>query len=1599
MKKPHFKNLFAAALAFLFFFVLSFPASAGTTDVIRNGGFANGISDWNLDPDIDSSWNPLSDGWVNLHPPVSGYTGTVISQSLNVGNIGGKTLSFSMDLVKGSASYDNVIQVELTYVTTSNSLAYVDIDTPGYAEISVDRNSPTVVSEDIAFPSDARKLVKISILKENYGQFYADNISLTDSTNTVTVGAVPQIATVSSSAGAYGSLLTLTGQNFGGTQGLISVGGSSDGVSVISWSNSSVTLTVSDPVQSGSIYVICDYVESNMDYSFEVTSPHYAVDMKYDELTVVKGQVAEYLIALEFFNDFSTTGGITFSIDPATLPQGAVATFNPSAPMKNAGGCLLNINTTSVAPGEYDLLLKAEEAGTEPRYVPFTMEVTTIYTINFSQWVYDPVTYGSTKVPVSEINLTAQGQLSLDIEAVDTMGNTWTTMSSFDTGMASPLSLTSSNPAVLAVNRTTWGTTFYALTSGSANIIATASDGTEAQLPVTITIGIGDPYVAVGLSPTQVNHNYSGDISFSATGSSSLGWVGTSTSGTVNFSSNFSDNGDWYNSNMSYASIFQLVDQEPGVFTVIFSASLSGGAATGYALLDIVADPALAQLKGGVRTLDDTFAEFFIIEFYDASGTKVFQREVFSYHERNFQLVGIPVGSYRIKLTHEGMVGQTSQWYPNADSIEDAQAITFTAGGAVEDIYFFLKSPPSLSFSGSVRASDVTAPTDGTAISGAYVTSVDNANVFAYTDGAGDFTLNNLPISTPFALHITATGYVPVYSQTFNAAEDIATWWPYVMFTPTELALWPTNVWQAGMNMGLVTGRVVSAADYSQTIEGVTVTATSGSGTPYNVYYFDGNTFYSGAEAVTSSNGLYYVCGVTGGDSVTLGASKDGMTFGSFPVFAAVHADSVHEGLIIGRSTASQGISFTGTVKNSNGASLEGVTVEMAGNPSITTETEADGSFTLSGLPVQINFSLKMSRSGFADTYSRVIRSGADINGSSTPFVLLTATELGSLGIASGKGVITGRVLNGTSGAAVSGAVLSYTSSMGETYSIIYPDEAASATASSGRYMIPNVVDGDMVTVSATYSGVAFNASVFNTHGDSVSQGIIFGSTDSDTLNLRNAFDTAMGLLNAKDLDGFMAYVSDSYNDGGTTKALFEDELAEELMDPAFAMSYTVLSTSVEDNLATMIVLWEDGEVDLLYFINENGEWKLYGNQESFEVNARSGHQANSDAPETYWVSLEVEDQGGIVTSVTVEGDGIASSISLYHNEEEQRWQSWSQEEDLNPRFGNTRPALPLTYTFTVNYGTDQQATKTATVTNFVEAYPSNPSPAEGSAASGELVFSWTPVPGYSYRYGVELYSAQFNRIWEKYDVQGASASYDGDVALERGTYIYNISTGDMNGNYSILQTTFTYQPPGPVPSLGQAIMALQVVTGKNPSGLEAIVDINNNGKIGVAEAIYVLQTNAGLITPLPISYTSGAATLTSWGWLYEGEVDGRYDGFQFSTNSVKVVEIINVDPGMRWNEADFYIEDNIFALAPGVGILDMGSGTDLDNTSRVPTSGYGYDSYMVNLESGHVYAFKLADGTYAAIEGTSIMNYDEANDRYSSTFNYKYQSNGTANF
>jgi len=195
------------------------------------------------------------------------------------------------------------------------------------------------------------------------------------------------------------------------------------------------------------------------------------------------------------------------------------------------------------------------------------------------------------------------------------------------------------------------------------------------------------------------------------------------------------------------------------------------------------------------------------------------------------------------------------------------------------------------------------------------------------------------------------------------------------------------------------------------------------------------------------------------------------------------------------------GISFPGVIQDASNAAVSGATIELFGAPTVHTSSGADGSFTLAGLPNGSVYSLKMTKAGFVPAYSRNFRHTANVVAVST-YGLNTAAEIASWGVNAGKGVIRGRVADQSNTALnISGAAVSCTSALHPgtcPYTVTYYNGSSfggASTFGNGKYFVLNVDDGDVVTVTASKTGMSFTPRDFFTHADSVGIGSILGVT------------------------------------------------------------------------------------------------------------------------------------------------------------------------------------------------------------------------------------------------------------------------------------------------------------------------------------------------------------------------------------------------------------------------------------------------------------------------------------------------------------------------
>lgn len=773
----------------------------------RNGDFSAGGEQWNVNASIPSTWNPFVSGAANLYPPNS-YNGEVIYQNLNVTGVGGKTLNFSCTMTNVSAPAGKTIAFYVDYIdTASGSDKYVSehLYSPNNASIT---SSTPVTYNSFVFPVTARKLVKFRVVKEGAGEFVLDDIQLAIPTGIV-VGTVPRISSLSSNSGNYGSSLTISGTNFGASQGKVTIGGG-PGATISSWSDTHITATVADPARSGRVVVVSDFSESNSNNSFAVTSPNFTVDLMAQKVQFVKGQFAEFVLKTKLLNGFSTTTGINFAV--SGLPGGTVTSFSP-VPVKKDGGTVLRIATGNLAPGVYDLTITASEALSADRVVNGILTVTTTNPASFSFNYSDGV---NPSTPVTNLSVTGQKQLVISPSALDNSGSS-----------VSGLVISSSNPLVLGTYKNNMGYyDVYSLDSGSANLIATAPDGVSASLPITITVP-ADQRVDISLTPDTITNKYVSNIQLSTTFNFLSGqWYGTSLYGMITIDATKLD----FNSNPPpyyYGGTFTVDHSQTQIGTYLFSGSIttSFGGSTLFsrvAPLTITNDSSYAGLNVALRSMDASILpmmyEQYSIEFYNDNGVLQFSRSHASYdmNSTSISLIGaIPPGSYKIKFVPMS-TSVLSQWYPNGDSAAKAQLITFTAGVNDGPRYFFARKAPDTT---APFITQFTAPVSSSTlqVSGIILNGYDNdSGVAAYClTETNDSASCAWQLTPPTTFTFAASGNRTLYAFIKDAAGNVSVTNANSTLQINIVLEFPLTLVFAGTGGGQVNGAISCVSGYA----------------------------------------------------------------------------------------------------------------------------------------------------------------------------------------------------------------------------------------------------------------------------------------------------------------------------------------------------------------------------------------------------------------------------------------------------------------------------------------------------------------------------------------------------------------------------------------------------------------------------------------------------------------------------------------------------------------------------------------------------------------------------------------------------------------
>jgi hypothetical protein len=176
-------------LSFFAFFALFGTGETKAQNLVVNGDFSAGIQGWTVVPSGTPPW-PLVNGGASLHPSTGGYIGTVIYQTLQITDVGGKTYLFSMKLLKNGTPSDSsrTVAVYLTYTDSVVGSVQFELANPLNSEISTPVSSEGVpvfsgtVTASARLPETATAITRIDFYKKDLGDFVVDDIVLSQGT-------------------------------------------------------------------------------------------------------------------------------------------------------------------------------------------------------------------------------------------------------------------------------------------------------------------------------------------------------------------------------------------------------------------------------------------------------------------------------------------------------------------------------------------------------------------------------------------------------------------------------------------------------------------------------------------------------------------------------------------------------------------------------------------------------------------------------------------------------------------------------------------------------------------------------------------------------------------------------------------------------------------------------------------------------------------------------------------------------------------------------------------------------------------------------------------------------------------------------------------------------------------------------------------------------------------------------------------------------------------------------------------------------------------------------------------------------------------------
>jgi hypothetical protein len=579
-------------------------------NLLRNGGFADGLSDWVV-PAALQGWTPLkAGGYCASDVEDWTYNGTVLFQNLNYPGVSGKQLNVSIDIRDDWEPWMPPAVLTVDYIATGGQRVSMELLEIQPADVTGEWNT---VMGSATLPMMAERLVGISVDRLNGVSIQFDNIRLEG------VGLagdpLPELAMVRPYVVQHGQTIVLHGGSFGSTIGKVLLDGSEVGVGVDNWATDRIEISLAPARGSGRLIVeTAEGARSSEVRGIEVASPYLRVGMPRDKLQALVGQVINFEAYVQAHNGYTPNGPVVFSCPE--LP--GAASFIP-AMLSGSGGTAVELDLTGLSAGSHTLTLQAMDGGGVAFTAPFIVELLVldhiVLSYNDSSWE---------KVTVDD-SLSISEQFNMDA-FVDLFGPgdeplPWD---------LKPLVWTTDNPAVLQLFSDQWGgVKLLPQDNGSCNLTITGPGGFTRSYPVTVDLPDSPKVTMTWFSSNPIPNDGELNHTFQATAVPEIGSVGIT--GMLN--TDYTDI-DFSSSPVTWE--FSLTEgHDPGKF--LFEAGARNGGGRGI-VLEVVNAPTHAQISGLVRMLGEPeqMHSQGTLEAYDAaSGAKVYERRNCSATARN----------------------------------------------------------------------------------------------------------------------------------------------------------------------------------------------------------------------------------------------------------------------------------------------------------------------------------------------------------------------------------------------------------------------------------------------------------------------------------------------------------------------------------------------------------------------------------------------------------------------------------------------------------------------------------------------------------------------------------------------------------------------------------------------------------------------------------------------------------------------------------------------------------------------------------------------------------------------------------------------------